>query len=67
LFRSCADTKPVNRDLILDVCRDFAIGQPRQRRTGFRDAGPTCRGDRRSPAAFSGVSRPRQFSSLRTR
>ena len=57
------DTKPVNRDLILDVCRDFAIGQP------AAAAGPAAAAPAPPVAAiaesrplYGGVSRPRRFS-----
>jgi type II secretory pathway predicted ATPase ExeA len=58
-----ADTKPVNRALILDVCRDFAIG-PSASAADVGSAAPA------PPAAavadprplFSPVSRPRRFS-----
>ena len=60
-----ADVKPVGRDLVLEVCRDFELGQSGPRPDA---AAPTQPVEPRTAAAvdprplFSGVGRPRRFS-----
>jgi type II secretory pathway predicted ATPase ExeA len=59
-----AGEKPVNRDLILEVCRDFAIGQPAPAQGGRGAAPPAPRAAAIADPRplFSGLSRPRRFS-----
>jgi len=69
-----ADMKPVGRDLVLEVCRDFALDQPQP---PAPRAAEGAAGDRSRPAVeghdrtnkkaeaqpmFSGLNRPRRFS-----
>ncbi len=56
-----SDMKPVGRELILEVCRDFELGQPAPRIDEVPKplAPAAAAGDR---PLFSGVSRPRRFS-----
>jgi type II secretory pathway predicted ATPase ExeA len=56
-----ADQKPVGRGLILEVCRDFHLGQPAPPAGIARSAAPPTAADQTRPA-LSGVSRPRRFS-----
>jgi general secretion pathway protein A len=66
-----ADVKPVGRDLILEVCRDFELAQaqPPTAAPGAPRPNPVAVTDNRTaPAAgdraplFSGLTRPRRFS-----
>jgi len=58
-----ADTKPVNRALILDVCRDFAIGPPASAAdVGSAAPAPPAAAVADPRPLFSPVSRPRRFS-----
>jgi type II secretory pathway predicted ATPase ExeA len=58
-----ADTKPVCRELILDVCRDFAIGQPAAAADlGSAAPAPAAMAIADPRPLFSGLSRPRRFS-----
>jgi general secretion pathway protein A len=57
-----ADLKPVGRELILEVCRDFELGQaPSPQAPLATGSAPAHSSPEREPL-FSGLNRPRRFS-----
>jgi len=56
-----ADVKPVGRDLVLEVCRDFELEQQTVADAEAEPAKAAAAGEDPRPL-FSGVSRPRRFS-----